>query len=480
MSASECAATPRLYVQMHLPRGGDTVTRVATLHLQGWMRYALLALFAAVLLPAQAPLTLHDAVRIALEKHPAVTVTAYQTRAAQSRVGQARAGYLPRVSYSESWARSDNPVFVFSSLLAQHQFTESNFRIGPLNRPDFLNNFQSQVAAEQTVYDWGATKSQVRAAELGQSMSQEQERSIRMQLVARVVRSYYGAVLAAASLKVAGEALKSAEADARRADTVRQAGMSTDADVLSIRVHVAGVREQEIRRSYEARVALAALNEALGLPLDTSHELAAELKPAALAADSVRAYEVASLQERPELKQSELAARIAEQQSISARAALLPQFGVRGAFEANRQDFVRKGGANWLAAASMRWNLFDGFANRARVSEATASLEAARARQRQTEQGVKLEVFRAWADAHAAEERLGVAAAAVTSAEESLRITKNRYAAGLGNVTDLLRNETALLDVRTRQLAAIHDQRIALAQLELAAGTLSPDSEILQ
>ena len=440
----------------------------------------LLVLMAGTPLLAQNSLTVRDAVQIALAKHPAIEAGASQTRAAESRVTQARSGYLPRVSYSESWARSDNPVFVFSSLLTQHQFAESNFQIGPLNRPEFLNNFQSQVTAEQTLYDWGGRKAQVRTAELGRSLSAEGERGTRMALIARVIRTYYGAVLAQASLAVAREALKSAEADAQRAETVRQAGMSTDADVLSIRVHLAAVREGEIRRSYDVQIAMATLNEALGLPLDTRHTLAADLTPAQLPGDSTAQYETAAAQNRPELKQSELAARIAEQQGVAARSALLPQFGLRGAFEANRQEFVRKGGANWLVAASMRWNLFDGFANRARVAEAQANLEASRAQQRQAQQGIRLEVFRAWADAKAAEERLAVAAAAVAQAEESLRITKNRYAGGLTNVTDLLRNETALLEARTRRLAAVHDQRVAVAQLELAAGTLSADSEILR
>jgi outer membrane protein TolC len=49
----------------------------------------------------------------------------------------------------------------------------------------------------------------------------------------------------------------------------------------------------------------------------------------------------------------------------------------------------------------------------------------------------------------------------------------------MSNVSDLLRTETALLEVRTRHLAAVHDQRIAAAMLELAAGTLTVDSEIL-
>jgi hypothetical protein len=46
------------------------------------------------------------------------------------------------------------------------------------------------------------------------------------------------------------------------------------------------------------------------------------------------------------------------------------------------------------------------------------------------------------------------------------------------NVTELLRNETALLESRTRFLA-VHDQRVAATMLEYAAGRLSADSEVL-
>ena len=92
---------------------------------------------------------------------------------------------------------------------------------------------------------------------------------------------------------------------------------------------------------------------------------------------------------------------------------------------------------------------------------------------------VRLEVHRAYAELHAATQRIEVAKASVAEAEESLRITQNRYEAGISNVSDLLRTETAVLEARTRHLAAIRDQRIAAAILELAAGTLSPDSAVV-
>jgi hypothetical protein len=48
----------------------------------------------------------------------------------------------------------------------------------------------------------------------------------------------------------------------------------------------------------------------------------------------------------------------------------------------------------------------------------------------------------------------------------------------MSNVTDLLRNETALLESSTRYQAAVHDQRLAAVMVELAAGRLTPDSEV--
>ena len=127
--------------------------------------------------------------------------------------------HLPKVNYSESWTRSDNPVFVFSSLLTQHQFGEQNFQIGPLNRPDFLNNFQSQVTADQTLYDAGQTKHAVRSAELTKDMTSEDGRRTQMEVIAGVIRSYYDALLGAEQLNVTSQAMRSAQADLERAQS---------------------------------------------------------------------------------------------------------------------------------------------------------------------------------------------------------------------------------------------------------------------
>jgi outer membrane protein TolC len=428
---------------------------------------------------AQDPMSLKDAVRLALAKNPSVTASTATEKAAESRIAEARGGSLPKVNYSESWGRSDNPVFVFSSLLTEHQFGEQNFQVGPLNRPDFLNNFQSQVTADQTLYDAGQTKRAVRSAELGKGLTREDGRRIRMEVIAGVIRCYYDALLSSEQLNVAGQAMRSATADLERAQSVRGAGMSTDVDVLSIRVHLASVREQQIRRTADLDVARASLNDAIGLALDTARPLTTELTPLNLPGGLLADYERNALSERPEARQVKLATSLAENQAATARSSLLPQVGAHAAFEADRQRFYDRGGANWLVSIGLRWNLFNGFSDKARIEESRFALSRSEAEQERAGSAIRLQVRRAYADVRAANQRIEVARASVAEAEESLRITQNRYEAGMSNVTDLLRTETALLEARTRHLSAIHDQRIAAAALELAAGTLSADSEVL-
>jgi outer membrane protein TolC len=442
------------------------------------MRKTLFLLFSGYLW-AQDPLSLRDAVRLAIRENKAMAATAAGAQASQARIREARSGRLPKVNYSESFARSDSPVFVFSSLLTQHQFGPENFNIGPLNRPDFLNNFQSQVTVDQVLYDAGQTRNAVKSAQLASQLTAEEQRRVEMEVISGVARAYYGVVLAAESLKTAEQAVLSAEADLKRAESVRAAGMSTDVDVLSIRVHLAGVQEQRITRAADLDVAKAALNDALGLPLDTPHTLTTVLAPLGASGSDLAGLERAASADRPETREMRLAKDLAQTQVDAARGSLLPQVSFRAGLEADRQRFITRGGANWMASVSLRWNLFNGFADQARIAENSHLLRRAESDELHTDSAVRLQVRRSSAGLEAAVERIGVAKAAVVEAEESLRIVQNRYEAGMTNVTELLRNETALLESRTRLLAAVHDQRVAATMLEYAAGRLSADSEVL-
>lgn len=438
------------------------------------MRIIFLSIAAAFSAWAQDPLSLREAVKMALAKHPAMEAATARIQAAGARVEQARGGLMPQVRYTEMFQSGNNPVYVFGALLTQRQFTADNFALGALNRPDPLNNFQSMVTAEQLVYDFGGLRKTIHAAELGRKISEEEKKSAELMLAAGTARAYHGVTLATEGLNVAREALKTAEADQARAETIRAAGMATDADVLSIKVHVASMREQVIRRQADLRIAQAALNDALGLPLDTQHRLTTDLTPAPAA--TVRTESA----RRPEIEMARLGQEAASAQAAAAKAGYWPQFFLRGSFEADRQNFATKGGANWMFAAGLKWTLFDGNRTRNAVAEAQSMSNAAAAGQRQVQSAVQLEVRRAQAEFDSATERIQVTDATIAQAEESLRILRNRYSNGLATVTDLLRAQTALLDAKMRRLGSIYEQRLAAVAVEQAEGILNGDSNVLQ
>ncbi len=418
--------------------------------------------------------------RLAMAQNPAVQASAAAENGAAERVAQARAGYFPDVDYSESLQWGNNPVYVFGALLGQHRFSSGNFAIGSLNRPDALTNFASQLTVNQTLFDGNKTRNRLQSAYLARGMASEQNRQSRMDVLLEAVEAYYAAAVAQENQRVAEESYRTAQADLDRAQSLRDAGMTTDADVLALRVHLGEVEDQRIRAQNNAQVARARLNDVLAVPLGNEYALSTPLRPAPVSATKLDEYEKQALQQRPEAKQSEMAVTLAETDTRLARAALLPELTVHGLFETNRQTFASRGGSDWTAGATLRLNLFHGFADRSRIAE-SLFLKTQREQERQrTQSALRLQVRQSFLDLQSAASRLDTAQSAIAEAEEDHRIVANRYEAGLSTVTDLLRSETAVSAAKFRYLAATFDQRIAAARLERAAGTLNPSSDVLK
>lgn len=437
----------------------------------------LILLSVGMLARAQSPLSLPEAVQTALHHHPSLEAATERKAAATARIDQAASALLPQLSYRESVMRGNHPVYAFGTLLSQRRFTEANFDIHSLNRPAWLNNFQSQVRLDQMIWDFGATRSAVRSSEAAEQMTEQQRQLVQRQLLVQVARAYHAVSLAAQSLQVAQESLKAAEEDERQATARRAAGMATDADMLATRVRVAEMKEDVVRRRSDLEIAQGVLNQTLGLDLETPHQLTTALTPVIIgpAPDGP-----APLQSRPELQMLDRQRDAVELQAKSAHARLLPVITAQGVFEADRQTFATRGGGNWQFSMSMNWNLFDGNRTRAVEREAAATARSIAAERKEMLQSVSLELRKARLQWESAQERLTASAAAVGQAEEALRIVRNRYANGLANISEVLHAEREWNAARLRTLQSTYEQRMAAVEVEYARGTLNGDSDVLR
>jgi outer membrane protein TolC len=435
-------------------------------------RLWIFAVLAAAVPPAsavaQARLSLADAITRAQSENLNARSAEAAERLAAHRVTQVRAGYLPSVDVSETWQRGNQPVFVFSSLLAQRQFAASNFAIDALNHPNAVGNLRTALTLEQAVFD-RATRTGVRAASLGHEVAVA-NRSRLSQDLAVAVSAAYGAVLTADAAGLAASAsVETATIDLELARNRRDVGGVTDADVLQLEVSVARAREQQIRASADATIARVRLNEVIGAPLDAVFDLQETPGPTPLANYALATLEAAALAERPDIKLAALHEQLAASAVDAARAAFLPRVTVQAGWEANGGTWSTPR-SSWVIGATGHINLFRGFADRARVAEAREQ-QSQRALERQkTEVAVRLDVRVAMARLEAARAAEAVGRAATVQARESHRIIRDRYEGGLADVSALLRAAEIVQQTDAREAAARGDVVLAAAELNRAVG----------
>lgn len=422
-------------------------------------------------LSAQERLTLSDAIARATEANPAVRAAAEAVHAAEAGTGEARAGWLPRVDYVESWQRSNQPVFVFGSLLAQSRFGPQNFAIDALNHPDPVTNSRGALLVQQTLFD-GTQASRVRAATLARDTAVLGASATRRELVLAATRAYGRVLTAAASRGAAAAALEAADEDKRRAAARRDAGLATDADVLAFDVHLAAMKSRVLQAEGDERVARATLNDAIGAPLDTEFVLD---EVGALARGFLGEQPLASTLEREAIllresaRQAQLREALAAAGQAQARGAFLPQVVFQGGWEFDGEDWSGRE-RWWSAGVELRMNLFSGLADRARLRAAQSGVARARAEREQAENVVRLEVRTALAQLESARAREEVGRAAVAQAREAQRIIRERYDSGLAGLAEVLRAANARFDAELQRVSSVVDVFVSEATLNWALG----------
>ncbi len=432
-----------------------------------------LALGTPSLKARQATLSLAEAASRALEHNPELAIDAPGQAAARMDLKAGRAGYLPRIDFEQSLTGGNNPVYVFGTLLTQQGFGSANFALDALNSPDPVKNLQTRFTAQQTIYDFGRTSKRVESARLGiDSADLDHEEHVRQVLLA-TCDAYYSVSLAHSALETARTSIASAEAFVQQAQARVSSGLAVEADLLRGQVHLAVAHQQEIEAQGRREIARASLNRLMGAPLDSAFGDTAALVQMSFALPAEDELRAEQLRRRPDYQRMLADVRRAELEAGSRKSDLWPVLGAFGTWEIDNPSLSDYGGNNWGAGISLRWNLFAGGADTARLQAARHRLEQSQRQSEALASSLALQVHQALIEARTAAQQVEAMRAIETQSQESLRILQNRYEAGLATMTDLLAAETSRAAARTALAGAIYRYRVSYARLEYAAGTLS-------
>jgi len=418
------------------------------------------------------PFTLRDAVALSLAKSPDRKIAAADIEAARDSSRQARTALLPTLGFSEDITRGNDPVYVFGSRLRQQQFQQSDFALNSLNRPTPLGDFTTRFTGNWTAFDSWRTQLAIRRADLLLKSSQASASRSDQEILHRVVASYEGVQFAARRVDVAEHQVETADALLKSSKNRVEAGMAVDADQLAATTNLAERQQELIAAQGDLAIAWAELERAVGISIPQEHRQLQTQEEKRFDGPPVEEAVAAALRSRPDREslRQQLLAQKADVQS--AKSGFGPTIGAFGSWQTDRTSFAGAGGDNWVAGAELRVDIFP-IARHEQLAAARAALERTQAAGDSADLEIRLQVTRAWYAHQAAAQMLEVARASRTQSDESLRILKDRYEAGLATITDLLRAEDDQRQSAMNYWQAVSRNSLTFAELQFAMGTLT-------
>jgi outer membrane protein TolC len=222
-------------------------------------------------------------------------------------------------------------------------------------------------------------------------------------------------------------------------------------------------------------VSLAELARLVGLDPSQAIDPVAELERTAAAGQTFDALAREGLARRPDRKALELRITAADLQKAAAAAARKPVISLGAGVDYARPNpkiFPRaeRWDDSWDAGVNVSWSLWDGGRVAADVAQAAGAASAVRARLREFDSVLAVEVRQRSLEISSGTAAVAAADEAVRAATEARRVVGERYRAGVIPQGDVLEAELALLQSQLDRTRALASVRLAEARLDRVLG----------
>jgi len=409
-------------------------------------------------------LSLAQALQLALANNLTYRSVIADEKIARAKVIQAGAGRNPSVAADYQYIHTQSAgFFAFPAPGPSPRIT--TFPTSATN----INNLNATL--QYAVYTGGAVQAAVGEAAAGLSAAESNLAAARADVLRDTISAYFSLLSALNVAAIDATAVQVAQQNLAVTQQQYNAGTLAKADVLRGQVSVANARVQSIEANADAALANAKLANLLNINLGsqiTPTEPLAIVPPSFALNDMLNDAQA----KRPEIAAAHDAVVIAAHAVRGARAGYLPNVSLQLQEASSKPNFFNVPQPQLSETLAVTWKLFDGGLTRGKVVEAEADLDKARIQLAQLDNSVDLEVRQAYLTYQAALAQVAAAKSAQASADESLRVTTIRYRAGVGTSLELADAELADTQARTQVVSALVNLRVALANLQRAAGIL--------
>jgi outer membrane protein len=429
-----------------------------------------LVIFTAMVASAQTKaLTLDQARQIALERNLSVAQAQNNVESAQAGVLAATGNYLPTLTASGGWNRSqrEGPINIQGVSIP--------------NTKTVTNYFSTDLNLNYTIFDGFAREGTYTRSSSTAIATEQTAARTRQAIVFQVESAYLNVLRNEQLVKVSEENLKRDQRQLERITESNRVGALSRADVYRQQSQVAADELNVINAQNNFDKAKADLVALIGLDVNDDYAIAdpsisteiaqSELDASIAEYKNVREVAQRAIAKRPDYVGANESVRAADGGVSSARSGYFPSVSASAGYGFSNSELSKLTENKSLSwGINLRWSIFDGFGTNQALQSAQVLKKNAELTLQQTERNINVEVKKALLDLDAARKAYEVSQKGVTSATEDRKIAEERYNLGAGTLLDLLTGNAGLVNAQANKVNAVYNYITAKRNVEYSIG----------
>lgn len=419
-------------------------------------------------------LTIDEALRLAKENNYEINMAKAEVDIMQADKNKSLAVFLPQITLSETFIRTDDALNVFGFKLKQRSVTAMDFNPALLNNPDPFNNWNTKIDVLQPLLNFDGFYGRAAAGDGLSAIKYKQKRTENYMLF-MVKMNYYQITLMEKSLVVVDEALQTAKANLKLFTDYYDEGLITKADLLKGHVFVSDLESKfvEVKGQYETTSDN--LKQMLGIKeagiIKPTNGIERELF---VKSDSTNQF---LIENRSDIMAYRYKMNAMSNKSTMNWLKFVPRLNAFGIYEFNDTKAFGGGSKSWMVGLNLQWQVFNGYQNVGEIEKSKAEYRHAQLEYEKAKTKGLVEIESAYRDVETALKQIELAENAVEQSQESLRIIKDRYEKGLEKTADLLIAETEFSNSKLKLLQTDFMYNVSLYKLELMTETTDNKEE---
>ncbi len=397
-------------------------------------------------------ITLEDCIKFALGNNPKIRAAIEEISASDARIKQSWSNYFPNLNWTTNGAKTRN--LLFSDAIGARDATYTLYYLG-------------QISVSQMIYDFGVTQNQVTIKKLAYKSAQETLTSVVNEVIKQTKDAYYSLLLAYDDKKVKEDNVQKFELFYNQARAYYEIGTNPKVDVTIAEVNLSNAKLQLIQADNQINVAMANLNNVMGLPYMTKFNVQERLKYADCDITLEDAMSIAD-ESRPDLKVAKLQVEQARQQLKLMKKQYLPKITAQGNYAIGGSQPTKSYGYSF--GGYLDFPTVNGMLINQQIKEAKANYSKQMANATSTENDIRLEIQKAYLTLVEKKNQIPVAFLGMKQAKENYDISFGRYKVGEASPTEMKDAQVSYLNSQISYYNALYQFNSAKAGLEKAIG----------